>query len=144
MVAAVASDFGRGEVARIVASAQRRLHQRGYFLGLGTVDFAETDQVMQFRQRGIEGLIAVDAMIPREMDLPVASVELGYPTASDVLSENRRSWLSAVGEAAAETIIQQIEGTGMDRRINVEAKIGPYFNVSPSILRTHIDARESA
>ena len=78
MVAAVAHDFGRAPVARVVAGLQNRLHTKGYLLALGTPDFADANCISaQFQQRGIEGVIAIDTIVPRQMDLPVASVELG-------------------------------------------------------------------
>src|SRR5579863_3795302 len=88
MIAAVAHDFGCGAVARVVAGLQIRLHQQGYLLALGTPDFDETDQTSaQFQQRGIEGVIAIEAAVPMQMDLPVASVDLGYLAPLEVLSE---------------------------------------------------------
>jgi len=144
MVAAVASDFGRGEIARVVAGVQSRLHEKGYLLALATPDLAQGDHLQaQFQQRGIEGLIAIDAFIPGQMALPVASVELGYPTSSEVPTDDRRSWLVALGETAAETIIQQIEQEGMPRRVQVEAKLPPvYLHIPSAMLES--GARETA
>ncbi|HEV2469131.1 MAG TPA: LacI family DNA-binding transcriptional regulator [Candidatus Sulfotelmatobacter sp.] len=146
MVAAVASDFGRGEVARVVAGVQSRLHTKGYLLALVTPDLAQGDHLQaQFQQRGIEGLIAIDAFIPGQMSLPVASIELGYPTSSDVLTDDRRNWLAALGESAADTIIQQIEQAGMARRVQVEGKLPPaYLHIPSSMLGSAVAVRESA
>jgi len=144
MVAAVASDFGRGEIARVVAGVQSRLHKEGYLLALATPDLAQGDLLQaQFQQRGIEGLIAIDAFFPGQMALPVASVELGYPTSSEVLTDDRRSWLAALGETAAETVIQQIEQQGMARRVQVEAKLPPVYLPIPSAM-LESGARETA
>lgn len=146
MVAAVASDFGCGPVARVVAGVQRRLHQQGYLLALGTADFAEADHISaQFRQRGIEGVIAIDAAVPGQMELPVASVELDYGTPSEPATGDMREWLAALGESAAETIIRQIENEGASRRTNVCAKLpAAYFGLPSAVLAAGIDARESA
>lgn len=146
MVAAVASDFGRGEVARVVAGAQNRLHRKGYLLALVTPDLAQGDHLQaQLQQRGIEGLIAIDAFIPGQMELPVASVELGYPTSSERLTDDRRSWLAALGESAADTIVQQIEREGMARRVQVEAGFAPaYLHISSAMLESGVAARENA
>ncbi len=145
MVAAVASDFGRGEVARVVAGLQNRLHRKGDLLALATPDLAQGDHLQaQFQQRGVEGLIAIDAFIPRQMELPVASVELGYPTSSEILTDDRKNWLAALGESAAETIIQQIEQEGMTRWVQVEAKLPPTYLHIPRAMLGSVAAGESA
>jgi len=146
MVAAVASDFGRGEVARVIAGVQGRLHKKGYLLALATPDLAQGDHLQaQFQQRGVEGLIAIDAFIPGQMELPVASVELGYPTSAETLTEGRRNWLAALGESAAEIIVQQIEQEGVARRVVVEAKLPPaYLHLPGAMMGSGAAARESA
>ena len=145
MVAAVAHDFGRGPVARVVAGLQNRLHKKGYLLALGTPDFAEGNHISaQFQQRGIEGVIAIDAIVPRQMELPVAAVELGYMTSSEVAAADTHTWLSALGESAAETIIQQIEQENTARRMTVNAKMpAAYFGLPNADLSSAV-ARESA
>jgi DNA-binding LacI/PurR family transcriptional regulator len=125
MVAAVAADFGSGAVARVVAGAQRRLQQRGYLLTLGTADSSEASPMAPFEQRGIEGIIAVDTSLPWDTDLPVAAVELGRMTRMKPLTEAEHDWLAAMGESAAEAIIQQIEQQRTPRRVNIEGKIRP-------------------
>lgn len=146
MVAAIAHDFGRGPVARVVAGVQSRLHQRGYLLALGTPDFAEADHVSsQLQQRGVEGVIAIDTLVPRQMELPVASVELGYMTSSEPMTDQTLTWLAALGESAAETIIRQIENESASRRMHVEAKMpAAYFELPSAVLATATDTRESA
>jgi Bacterial regulatory proteins, lacI family len=145
MVAAIAHDFGRGPVARVVAGVQSRLHQRGYLLVLGTPDFAEPDHVSsQLQQRGIEGVIAIDTLVPGQMELPVASVELGYMT-SEPMTDQTLTWLAALGESAAETIIRQIENESASRRMQVETKMpAAYFELPSAVLATATDTRESA
>lgn len=131
MVAAVAHDFGRGPVARVVAGVQSRLHKRGYLLALGTPDFDDGNHISaQFQQRGIEGVIAIEAAVPTHMDLPVASVELEQAKFAETLYEDADSRLAALGESAAETIIRQIENENASRRIKVAASApGTIFNL---------------
>ena len=101
MVAIVAPDFGDSAVARVIAGAQSRLHRRGYMLSLGTLEYGEPSQfTLSFEQRGVEGLIVIDSMMPGKMGLPVASVELDV-VSSDAMTHETSSWLSALGEAAA-------------------------------------------
>ena len=144
MVAAVTPDFGRGPVARVVAGLQNRLHRKGYLLALGTTDFTEANGMSdQLQQRGIEGIIAIDAIVPRHTELPVASVNLGYMSSLEPLTEDMRAWLSELGEAAAETIIRQIETQTSSRRMKVDPKLPPAYFELPSGT-TGLGVRESA
>lgn len=141
MVAAVTPDFGRGRVAQVVAGLQSRLHERGYMLVLTGLDFADGNHLCaQFRQRGIEGVVAIDAAFRPESDVPCASVDLGYVSSAE---GDLRPWLVSIGEAAADTIIRQIETQDMDRRLVVDAKMpSAYFNV-PGV-QASIEMREPA
>ncbi len=145
MVAAVAHDFGRGPVARVIAGVQSGLHQRGYLLALGTPDFEDANHVSaQFQQRGIEGVIAIEAAVPTHMDLPVASVALDHACPMETLSEDAHLQLAALGESAAETIIRQIENETASRRMNVCPKLpGAVFSLAVPAMRIEVDARES-
>jgi hypothetical protein len=144
MVAAVTPDFGSGPVARVVAGLQNRLYRKGYLLALGAADFTEANGMFaQLQQRGIEGIIAIDANVPRQMELPVASVSLGYMSALEPLTEDMQAWLSELGEAAAETIIRQVETKTSSRRMKVDPKLPPaYFGLPTGA--TGLGARESA
>ena len=113
MVAVLAPGLGRTSVAHVVAAAQRRLHQSGYLLVLASDDGDR--MCAQFQPRGIEGVIAIEAKVPEQLNLPVASVRLGYGTPDQI-----ETWLHELGEAAAETIIEQIENEGCSPRLRVE------------------------
>jgi hypothetical protein len=144
MVAAVAPDFGRGAVARVVAGVQKRLQRKGYLLALSSLDTAP-NVVAQLQQRGIEGVIAIDATLPRQLELPVASVDLSYLMSLGPLTDGMQAWLSELGESAAETIIRQIEQQSASRRVKVDAKLPPaYFEVPNARLASSAAARESA
>lgn len=141
LVAAVTPDFGRGRVAQVVAGLQSRLHQKGYLLAVTSLDFGDGNQwSAEFRRRGIEGIVAIDAEFPNEFDLPIASVELGYVSSAE---GDLRSWLTSIGEAAADTIVLQVETQATDRRVNVEPKLPmPYFDASSA--HPEVEVRESA
>lgn len=142
MVAAFTPDFGRGRVAQIVAGAQSRLHKGGYLLALTGLDFGDGDALSaQFRQRGIEGVIAIDAALPCDFELPVASVDVGYVTSSEPMEQDMRRWLIDLGETAADTLIRQIETQDESPRA-VEVKLPPAYLVST--VRTSAEMRESA
>jgi hypothetical protein len=143
MIAAVASDFGRVPVAQVVAGVQTRLQAKGYLLALGSIDVSDSSQFFtQLQQRGIEGVIAIDALVPRSLELPTASVELGYGASSEPLTQTARAWLAGVGESAAQTIVEQIEKRDCVPMTTIHAKLPPAFlgAVDPAVDL----ARESA
>jgi LacI family transcriptional regulator len=129
MVAAVTADFGRGRVAQVVAGLQNRLHETGYLLaltGLGPGDGPYLTS--EFRQKGIEGVVAIDASFPPEFALPVASVDVGYVSS---VEGDLRPWLTSMGEAAADSIIRQIESPDTGRRLSFEPTTAlRYFDVA--------------
>lgn len=125
VVAAVTSDIGGAPVARVVAGVQKLLHRRGYLLALATFDCASEWNTIpvQLQQRGIEGVIAIDAILPQELALPVASVELEYMDFPEPLADEMRVWLSDLGESAADTVLRQIEKETVPRRMKVVPKL---------------------
>jgi DNA-binding LacI/PurR family transcriptional regulator len=123
LVAAVAGDIGRAPVARVMAGVQKFLHRRGYLLALVVFDCASEWNTIpiQLNQRGIEGVIAIDAILPQELELPVASVELEL-SLPEPLDAALQAWLSELGETAAETVLRQIEKEAVPRRMKVVPK----------------------
>ena len=125
LVAAIPPDFGYPAAARVIAAAQQRLQRHGYLLVLTRLDSAETRDIhAQFQQRGIEGVIAVDAG-PQQLDLPVAALNLTGLAPSDIAEESRQSWLSQLGIAAAESIMRHIETGASPGPLPVEPKCSP-------------------
>ena len=147
LVAAITPDIGRATVARVVAGVQGLLHRRGYLLALGTFDCASDWNTIsvQLHQRGIEGVIAIDAVLPQELDLPVASVDLEYMSLLEPLADDMQVWLSEWGASAAEAVLRQIEKDTVPRRMKVAPKRpSAYFdlpNASPAVA---VDVRERA
>jgi hypothetical protein len=132
LVAAVAGDIGRAPVARVIAGVQKLLHRRGYLLALAVFDCASEWNTIpvQLNQRGIEGVIAIDAILPQELELPVASVELEYLSLPEPLDAALQAWLSELGESAAETVLRQIEKEAVPRRMKVVPKpVSAYFDL---------------
>jgi len=146
MIATVTPDFGRGTVARVIAGLQSRLNRRGYLLVLGAVDSADPSHTCaQFQQRGIEGVVAIDAAVPRQLEMPTAFVDLGYMNSVEPLTDDMQAWLSELGAAAAETIIRQIENETAAKRTKVEPKLPPaYFDLLQAGLAPTVAASESA
>jgi hypothetical protein len=147
VVAAVTSDIGRVQVARVVAGVQKLLHRRGYLLALATFDCASEWNTIpvQLQQRGVEGVIAIDAILPQELALPVASVELEYMDFPEPLADEMRVWLLDLGESAADTVLRQIEKETVPRRMKVVPKLpNAYFDLPSERLGVEVDARERA
>jgi len=147
VVAAVTSDIGRAPVARVVAGVQKLLHRRGYLLALATFDCASEWNTIpvQLQQRGIEGVIAIDAILPQELTLPVASVELEYMDFPEPLADEMRVWLSELGESAADTVLRQIEKETTPRRMKVVPKLpNAYFDLPNARLGVEAGTRERA
>jgi DNA-binding LacI/PurR family transcriptional regulator len=145
MVAAATPDVGRPAVARVIAGLQSRLHRRGYLLALVNMDsIGASSACVLLQQRGIEGVIAIDASLPEKTDLPIASVDLSYINSADVFSEDMQAWLSELGASAAETMIRQIEKPNASRRVKIQPKLPPaYFGAVRTGLVSS-ETRESA
>ena len=137
LVAAITSDIGRAPVARVVAGVQSLLHRRGYMLVLGAFDCASEWNTIpvQLQQRGIEGVIAIDAILPQELQLPVASVDLEYMNFAEPLTDNMKTWLTEQGESAAETLLRQIEKDAAPRKMKVTPKLPSAF---VDLLNPHV------
>lgn len=112
MVEVVARDFGHPAVAKVIAAAQERLHRRDYLLVLGTLVASDSALFRaHLQQRGIEGVIAIDAALPRELDFPSVIVDLSYLTTTQTIGEGVESWLKDIGASVAENIMAEIDGT---------------------------------
>jgi hypothetical protein len=103
-----------------------------YLLALAAFDCASEWSTIsvQLQQRGIEGVIAIDAILPDNLDLPVASVDLEFMIFAEPMADEMRMWLSELGESAAETILRQIEKEAVPRRMTVAPKLpSAYFDL---------------
>ncbi len=90
-------------------------------------------------------MIAIDAILPEELNLPVATVDLEYMTLLEPLSEETQQWLSELGENAAETVLRQIEKDTVPRRMKVVPKLpSAYFDLPSASMGAEVDNRERA
>ena len=141
MVAVIAPGLDGSGVARVVAAAQRRLHQSGYLLVLATSDGDGPNHLCaQLQQRGIEGVIAIDANLPAHVNMPVTSVDLCYKRSATSVS-----YEMDLGNTVAETIIRQIENPDSQdssRKMHIPAMPPAYVDL-PSMDRG-FSAAESA
>jgi hypothetical protein len=134
MVAAISADFGRAPVARVVAGMERRLRQRGYLLILGAFDCAsEWNSIsVELQQRGVEGVLAVGTSLPRDVELPVVSIDLGYLTVREPFTDEVGAWLSELGGSAVEAVLRQIESKSAPRKTKIVPKLPPAYLDLPS------------
>jgi len=123
MVAVIAKDLGNSLVARVVAAAQEKLCRKGYLLVL--LSLAETDIEFQrsLQQRGIEGVIVINATVPNDPDIPMANVGLSYLSPTEGIGSGIESWLEHLGASAAETIVNEIEQAKPARHVTA----APHF-----------------
>lgn len=149
---AVLADFGQAPVARVVAGMERLLRRKGYLLILASSDGpAESDRVsVELQQRGVEGVIAVGPNLPREMQLPVVSVDLGYLMAQEPLAGEISAWLAELGESAVEAVLGMIETKTVLRKTTIVPKIPPAFvdlsrfNLPGAGLGIHGEVRDAS
>jgi LacI family transcriptional regulator len=138
LIAVISDNFGREQVAHVVAGMERRLRRRGYLLALGALDRPSewVSLSVQLNQRGIEGIIAVGAKLPPDLDLPVALVDLGCVNPGNSVGEKASGRLTELGESAAEALVARIEGR-LDNKIesSTEAKISAKMETNASARR---------
>lgn len=110
-VALIASDLGSALVARIVSGVEQLLAAKGYGLlvaaGARTTELSET-QTARLLQRGVDGIITIDAPPPKAMALPTVFIDLPAAFLLPV-SPVTRQQLVAVGDSAAKSLLAQIE-----------------------------------
>lgn len=145
MVAVLAPGLGRPAVAHVVAAAQQALHRHGYLLVLISSDSEDGNRFSaHLQQRGIEGVISIDGLIPGQLELPVVLVDVSLAVTSDSVTPNMRGSLVELGESAAENIMQAIGNSGVPRRAHIETKLpAAFFDVQFADLRSTVRA-ESA
>jgi DNA-binding LacI/PurR family transcriptional regulator len=109
MIALLSNDFGRADVGSLVSCTERSLRERGYLLVLGSLDQpSEWPRLsVLLRQRGVEGLIAVDMAAPRELGMPVVCLRFSNLTAKRTGTE---SSISEMALTAIDALLRKIEG----------------------------------
>lgn len=117
-VAALVPDIGHAPAARIIAGAECFLSEHGYGLLIATYERApgwRENYFPQLRQRGVEGVIAVQAKPAFPDDFPAAYVDLLCAYSPEPLSMAFRHQLESAGRNAAQSLVQQIEQSRISR-----------------------------
>jgi DNA-binding LacI/PurR family transcriptional regulator len=113
LVALVAPDLGNARAARIIAGVEGFLREKGYLLVTTTCDRTAPgtckDGAPQLQQRGIEGVISIDATVPKSLALPLVFIDLPASDLPEPITPLKRERLLAMGEAAAQSLLVQIE-----------------------------------
>ncbi len=113
-VALLAPDIGHATAARIVAGAETYLRQKGYCLLVAGYDDSPDWLVNHFtslRQRGVEGILAVQNRAPLPAGFPNVFIELMPLSVQQAIPEILREKLERLGQQCAERVVRQIEGT---------------------------------
>lgn len=123
IVAVISADISHPRVVQIVAGVERHLRPREYLLALRTFDpMTDGDTLsVQVKQRGIEGLIAVDTVLP-DLRLPVVAIDLRHLVVPEPMEIGMLEWLRKLGQSASEVIVEQI-GNKSSQRMNLIAQV---------------------
>lgn len=148
---AVLADLGETSAARTVVGMERTLRRKGYLLVLGAFDAAAdwTRASVELQQRGIEGVIAVGVNVPREVEMPVVTIDLEYLT-SQPLEGEAGVWLTELGESAAQAIVCEIETKAAPRKTQLVPRIPPAyvglsrFDLPPAGLGLQEEVRDAS
>ena len=140
MVAVISRDFARAPVSRLIAGMERLLRRKGYLLVLGAFDSAAewTNTVVDLQQRGVEGVLAIGTTPPREPDLPLVSVDLGFVPLRESLASDMAAWFAELAESAVESLLAKIEHHAVPRSSKIIPRLPhPYFNLPGVSLGSH-------
>jgi len=88
--------------------------------GAATAPGTREDGAPQLLQRGIEGVISVDASLPKSSALPLVVIDLPANDLPESITALKRDRLLALGEAAAQSFLAQIgQKTGHLTRVSL-------------------------
>jgi DNA-binding LacI/PurR family transcriptional regulator len=147
LVALVASDLGNARTARIISGVEGFLREKGYLLVTTTSDRSTNPlehDTPQLLQRGIEGVISIDATLSKSTGLPVVFIDLPAAELPEPITPLKKERLVAMGEAAAQSLLTQIEQkTGHLTRVSLSPE--PSVGLMPprvGVAVSRVDAME--
>jgi LacI family transcriptional regulator len=114
VVALLAQDFTREHMSEALAGIVRGTSERGYLLVMMTWDGRPEsllERELELRQRGIEGMIVLDA--PPSANLEIPFVRLGLTEVEDK-ADTAQAITIPQGEAAAHALLDRIERNHRD------------------------------
>jgi LacI family transcriptional regulator len=111
-VAMLMPDIGYAPAARIAAGAEDFLRENDYCLIIATYDRStdwQQNQLTHLRQRGVEGVIALQAELPLLSGFPVVSIEELPVDGPESMTPSAREVLTFMGRKAALQVVRKIE-----------------------------------
>lgn len=63
--------------------------------------------------------MAIDAIVPSELDLPVVSIDFRCVTFREPMTAGVHAWLAGLGKSAPQAVIAQIENKRSARRVPI-------------------------
>jgi len=119
-VALLLPDIGYAPAARIAAGAEDVFRENDYCMILAACDHSpnwQHTQLAQLRQRGVEGLVVVQADLPVPEEFPAARIEhIPYDLQHAITSSAKES-LTIIGRKAAAQLVRRIESGSRGRRV---------------------------
>jgi LacI family transcriptional regulator len=120
-VAMLVPDIGYGPAARIAAGAENFLRENDYCMILATCDHSpdwQHSQLAQLRQRGVEGLIVLQANLPVAAESPAVSIQDIPHDPEHVMTPSVKESLTMIGRKAATQLVRQIESASRSNKIS--------------------------
>jgi LacI family transcriptional regulator len=111
-VAMLMPDIGHAPTARIAAGAEDFLREHDYCLIIATYDRSadwQQNQFAQLRQRGVEGVIALQAKLPLPAGFPGAAIDVIPTDGQQPITPTAREALTVLGRKAAFQVVRKIE-----------------------------------
>ena len=128
MLVLLATDLGDARVARIAAGAESLLRSKGYSLLIAAWDGSPgklENLTTHLRQRGAEGVIVADVVLPVWLDLPAVSIDLGSQMFGERMPRVTRNYLVKLGQTAARELLAQVgRRAGGECLLELEEELG--------------------
>jgi DNA-binding LacI/PurR family transcriptional regulator len=111
-VAMLMPDIGYAPAARIAAGAEDFLREHDYCLMIATYDRSgdwQENQFAQLRQRGVEGVIALQAELPLPAGFPAVAIDAIPTDGQQPITLTAHEALTILGRKAAFHVVRKIE-----------------------------------
>jgi hypothetical protein len=120
-VAMLLPDIGYGPAARIAAGAENFLRENDYCMILATCDHSpdwQHSQLAQLRQRGVEGVIVLQANLDVAAESPAVSIQDIPHDPEHAMTPSVKELLTMIGRKAATQLVRQIESASRSNKIS--------------------------
>jgi DNA-binding LacI/PurR family transcriptional regulator len=124
-IAALASDISNPHVAAVLAGIERILRTKGYALLIASCELDARSfeaQELRLRQRCVEGVLVVDALLPRDLMLPSDAIEISDHARPESSWDDLRRELVGAGESGARRLLQKVEHNSAPTKVAMVAQ----------------------